>query len=124
MKSMLHLKFIALYIIFGFLCLFTTATLTTQLVEDQLMEDTSQTLYQEATLIASDYLPSYFSDDSSTGSSSLASFLAQLVSIRLYLDASLCFVDSTGAMPTFSNNLNTCSPTELYDFNPAVYRRT
>ena len=36
MKSMLHLKFIALYIIFGFLCLFTTATLTTQLVEDQL----------------------------------------------------------------------------------------
>ena len=64
MKSMLHLKFIALYIIFGFLCLFTTATLTTQLVEDQLMEDTSQTLYQEATLIASDYLPSYFSDDS------------------------------------------------------------
>ena len=46
MKSMLHLKFIALYIIFGLLCLFTTATLTTQLVEDQLMEDTSQTLYQ------------------------------------------------------------------------------
>ena len=45
MKSMLHLKFIALYIIFGFLCLFTTATLTTQLVEDRLMEDTSQTLY-------------------------------------------------------------------------------
>ena len=37
MKSMLHLKFIALYIIFGFLCLFTTATLTTQLVEDRLM---------------------------------------------------------------------------------------
>ena len=36
MKSMLHLKFIALYIIFGFLCLFTTATLTTQLVEDGL----------------------------------------------------------------------------------------
>lgn len=60
MKSILHLKFIALYIIFGFLCLFTTATLTTQLVTNRLMEDTSQTLYREATLIASDYLPSYF----------------------------------------------------------------
>ena len=65
MKSILHLKFIALYIIFGFLCLFTTATLTTQLITDRLMADTSKTLYREATLIASDYLPSYFSDDSS-----------------------------------------------------------
>ena len=58
MKSMLHLKFIALYIIFGFLCLFTNATLTTQLVADRIMEDTSQTTYREATQIASDYLPS------------------------------------------------------------------
>ena len=28
MRSTLHIKFIALYIIFGFLCLFSTATLT------------------------------------------------------------------------------------------------
>ena len=42
MKSILHLKFIALYIIFGFLCLFTTATLTTQLITDWLMADTSK----------------------------------------------------------------------------------
>ena len=119
MKSMLHLKFIALYIIFGFLCLFTTATLTTQLVEDQLMEDTSQTLYQEATLIASDYLPSYFSDDSSTGSSSLDAVQAQLAAMRLYLDASLWFVDSTGAMITSSNIVNTSAPEAIEDFNPA-----
>ena len=119
MKSMLHLKFIALYIIFGFLCLFTTATLTTQLVEDQLMEDTSQTLYQEATLIASDYLPSYFSDDSSTGSSSLDAVQAQLAAMRLYLNASLWFVDSTGTMITSSNIENTSAPEVIEDFNPA-----
>ena len=38
MKAVLHLKFIILYIIFGFLCIFTTATLTTELIgeaEDQ-----------------------------------------------------------------------------------------
>ena len=62
MNSILHLKFTALYIIFGFLCLFTTATLTTQLITDRLMADTSKTLYREATLIASDYLPPYLSD--------------------------------------------------------------
>ena len=45
MRSTLHIKFIALYIIFGFLCLFSTATLTEQLVTDKLTEDTSHTLY-------------------------------------------------------------------------------
>ena len=42
MKSILHLKFIALYIIFGFLCIFTTATLTEELLTDRLEEDTSR----------------------------------------------------------------------------------
>ena len=114
MKSMLHLKFIALYIIFGFLCLFTTATLTTQLVEDRLMEDTSQTLYREAALIASDYLPSYFSDGSS-----IDAVQAQLAAMRLYLDASLWFVDSTGTMITSSNIENTSAPEAIEEFNPA-----
>ena len=114
MKSMLHLKFIALYIIFGFLCLFTTATLTAQLVENRLMEDTSRTLYREATLIASDYLPSYFTDDSS-----LYAVQAQLAAMRLYLDASLWFVDSAGTMITSSNIENTSAPEAIEEFNPA-----
>ena len=114
MKSILHLKFIALYAIFGFLCLFTTATLTTQLVTNRLMEDTSQTLYKEATLIASDYLPSYFTDDSS-----LYAVQSQLAAMRLYLEASLWFVDADGTMITASNLENTSSPEAIKDFNPA-----
>ena len=58
MKAVLHLKFIVLYIIFGFLCVFTTATLTTELITERLEKDTSQTLYREATMIADNYLPS------------------------------------------------------------------
>lgn len=114
MKSMLHLKFIALYITFGFLCLFTTATLTAQLVEDRLMDDTSRTLYREATLIASDYLPSYFTDGSS-----IDAVQAQLAAMRLYLNASLWFVDSTGAMITSSNIENTSAPEAIEKFDPA-----
>ena len=66
MKAVLHLKFIVLYIIFGFLCVFTTATLTTELITERLEKDTSQTLYREATMIADNYLPSYFSNESSS----------------------------------------------------------
>lgn len=114
MKSILHLKFIALYVIFGFLCLFTTATLTTQLVTNRLMEDTSQTLYREATLIASDYLPSYFTDDSS-----LYAVQAQLAAMRLYLESSLWFVDSEGSMITSSNLEGISSPDAIEGFDPA-----
>lgn len=114
MKSILHLKFIALYIIFGFLCIFTTATLTTQLVTNRLMEDSSRTLYKEATLIAGDYLPSYFSDDSS-----LYAVQSQLAAMRLYLESSLWFVDASGTMITSSNMENTSSPDVIEDFNPA-----
>lgn len=114
MKSILHLKFIALYIIFGFLCLFTTATLTTQLVTDRLMEDTSRTLYKEAALIASDYLPSYFTNDSP-----LYAVQSQLAAMRLYLDSSLWFVDSAGELITSSNIEGTSAPEAIEEFEPA-----
>ena len=56
MRSTLYLKFISIYLIFGFLCLFTVATLTHELTISELEEDTSDTLYKEATLLANDYL--------------------------------------------------------------------
>ena len=114
MKSILRLKFMALYLIFGFLCIFTTATLTTQLVTDLLEEDTSQTMYRGATLVANDYLPSYFTDDSS-----LLVVQSQLAAMRLYLESSLWFVQRDGTMITSSNLENTSSPEVIEDFDPA-----
>lgn len=114
MKSILHLKFIALYIIFGFLCIFTTATLGEELIQNRLEYNTSQTLYREATLIASDYLPSYFTEDSS-----VQSVQAQLAAMRLYLDSSLWFVSADGTMITSSNLEGTSSPEAIENFNPA-----
>lgn len=114
MKAVLHLKFIILYIIFGFLCIFTTATLTTELITDRLEKDTSQMLYKEATLIADDYLPSYFSDESSSWA-----VQSQLAAMRLYLDSSLWFVEKNGTMITSSNIDQTTAPESISDFNPA-----
>ena len=114
MKAILHLKFITLYIIFGFLCIFTTATLTTQLVTNRLEEDTSRTLYREASMIASDYLPSYFSDGSS-----LQAVQSQLAAMRLYLDSSLWFVNPDGTVITASNLEGTSSPETIENFDAA-----
>lgn len=114
MKSILHLKFIALYAIFGFLCIFTTATLMPQLFTDRLEEETSQDLYREAVLIAGDYLPAYFKGDTST-----FSVHSQLAAMKLYLDSSLWFVETDGTLITSSSLEGTSAPEKIEDFNPA-----
>ena len=61
MKSTLYLKFIFIYIVFGFLSLFTAATLTENLVSTPIFNRVSNSMYREATMVANDYLPGYFS---------------------------------------------------------------
>ena len=56
MKSTLYLKFIIIYMIFGFMSLFTVATLTRTLTEEPLERDLAADVYQEANLVANEYL--------------------------------------------------------------------
>lgn len=114
MKSTLQLKFIALYIIFGFLSVFTIATLGNQLLLNQLEKTTSQNMYKEANVIATNYLPSYFSDNTTTWD-----VHSQLNAMRVYLDSSLWFVDADGTRITASNLENTAAPDIIEDFDPA-----
>lgn len=114
MKNTLYLKFIWLYIAFGFLSLFTAATLGKQLILNQLKSNTSQSLYREANLIASNYLPSYFQEETSAWA-----VYSQLNAMQIYLDSSLWFVKPDGTMITASNTENTSSPAAIEDFDPA-----
>ena len=114
MKSTLHLKFILLYIIFGFLSLFTIATLGKQLLWDELVKTTSQNMYKEANLISTNYLPSYFSEEKT-----LWDVHSQLSAMKIYLNSSLWFVDADGTLITFSNLENTTAPSMIQDFDPA-----
>ncbi|MBS5385872.1 MAG: HAMP domain-containing histidine kinase [Clostridiales bacterium] len=114
MKSTLYLKFIIIYIIFGFLSIFATATLSPQLIKDRLEENTSQTLFKEANLIATEYLPSYFS-----GNMTSWSVHSQLKAMKLYLNASLWFVDKDGVLITSSNLESNTYPECIEDFDPA-----
>ena len=61
-SSTLHLKFILVYIIFGFLAAFIAAMLVPGFIYDQLINSAADDLYKSANIIAIRYLPSYFTD--------------------------------------------------------------
>ena len=114
MRSTLHLKFILLYVVFGFLCMFTTSILTGQMVMNQLEKETSTDLYQEASLFASNYLPEYF-----YGDTTLTEVRTQLKAMQAYLDASVWFVDENGDIIMAVSYDNNAAPPEIQDFDPA-----
>lgn len=114
MKNTLYLKFIWLYLAFGFLSLFTAATLGKQLILNQVKDNASQSLYREANLIAASYLPSYFEGETTSWA-----VHSQLSAMQTYLDASLWFVEADGSMITSSNVENTTAPARITDFDPA-----
>ncbi len=115
MHSTLYLKFIIIYVILGFLSLFTVATLSSTLVGSRIEHQTSSTLYKEANLVATEYLPSYFD-----GTLSESEVHIQLDGMKTFLDASLWFVDHEGTMLVYSklNDSNT-APASIDHFDPA-----
>lgn len=114
MKSTLYLKFILIYIIFGFLTLFTVGILTSQLFLDQLEKNESRNLYKHATLTASEYLPDYFKENSS-----FFSVNSQLNAMKTYLNSSLWFVQADGTLIASANLENTTAPEVIENFDPA-----
>ena len=115
MRSTLYLKFFIIYIVFGFLSLFTVATLTSTLTMSKLKSETTGKLYKEANLIATDYLPGYFSE-----TTALIDVRTQLEGMRTYLDCTIWFVDHEGKLITSAKTENAyAAPLEIESFNPA-----
>ena len=114
MKSTLHLKFLIVYIIFGFLSIFTVATLTDNLTFNGLKKQTGTSLYKEASLLSSEYLNLYFSDDITLKEARL-----QLSAVEKRLDASVWFVDRTGNLLASAHSDDYPSvPVFIENFNP------
>ena len=99
MKSTLYLKFIIIYMIFGFMSLFTVATLTRTLTEEPLERDLAADVYQEANLVANEYLPHYF-----LGQMDESAVHTQLVGMEAHLDGAVWFVDREGNMITSAHS--------------------
>ena len=115
MRSTLHLKFIIVYIIFAFLSVFTVATLTDTLTSGPLVSVTASNTYQEANMMATDYLPDYFSEEVSLNEVRL-----QLSGMETHLDAALWFVDREGRLLASAQSEGLPpAPSQIQDFNPA-----
>lgn len=115
MRSTLHLKFIIVYIIFAFLSVFTVATLTDTLTSGPLVSVTASNTYQEANMMATDYLPDYFSKEVSLNEVRL-----QLSGMETHLDAALWFVDREGRLLASAQSEGLPpAPSQIQDFNPA-----
>ena len=93
MRSTLNLKFVVLYIIFGFLSVFTVSALSSPLITKYLEKEIAGTMCQSATLMSSDYLPDYFSEWIDT-----ADVYTQLKGMSSYLESTIWFVAKDGTM--------------------------
>lgn len=115
MRSTLYLKFVVVYIIFGFLSFFTVATLNSEFFEQYLTREESSKLHREAVLLADDYLVNYFKEDLT-----LYDVRIQLEAMTTYLNASAWFVDKDGTIMTASSFFGAPTPPqEITDFDPA-----
>ena len=116
LNSTLYLKFILVYIILGFLSLFTAATLASGLTYSGLKSSEADRLYAQATAMANDYLPGYFSD-LLTGSE----VKMQLNGISAYADAAVWLVDREGNVLVSSRpDSYPSAPARIRDFDPAA----
>ena len=115
MKSTLYLKFIFIYIIFGFLSLFTAATLTENLVRTPIFNRISNSMNREATMVATSYLPGYFSGELQESDTQMI-----LSGIETQLDAAVWFVSRDGNMIASAHSSEYPSaPDTIKDFDPA-----
>lgn len=115
MRSTLYLKFILLYIAFGFMTLFTVATLNSELFEQHMTKRASQALYREASILANDYLSGYYSEEYT-----LYEVYGQLNQVAAYMEAAAWFVDADGKLLTSASpDGMSFAPIAIPDFDPA-----
>ncbi len=115
MKSTLYLKFVIIYIIFGFLSIFTVGTLTSGLVENNLKQKVVLDLYQETNIVANEYLPHYFSEQIDENAVRL-----QLRGLETHMNGAVWFVDKSGNMIDSATSTGFANaPAQIENFNPA-----
>lgn len=93
MKRSLVLKFIICYILVGFSLFLIMNTYGISRIQRSLIEDKKNVLYEEASLIASEYMNNYFMENSS-----LVDLRTQLSTIDTFLNTRIWFVRTDGSI--------------------------
>ena len=107
----LYYKFILSYIIFGVAAFAVIATLSTLLTHRYLIQSQSQTLYDEANLIASSYSGDYDED-----AVNLETIEPQIRAIGTYLHSQIWVMDKNGNIIADSKG-DTVQPYEKNELN-------
>ena len=114
MKSTLNLKFLSIYVIYGFLSLFVVGTLSSGLLSGALNRMMSESMFKQVNIMATDYMPLYFSEQIT-----LRDVKIQLEGMEAQLDAAVWFVDRQGKMITSVDPSDyPIAPRQIRDFDP------
>ncbi len=121
MRSTLYLKFLIIYVIFGFLSIFTIATLSKELITSHLEQTEISELSQTANVISSKYFPDFFLDETLAFNYDATAEAKRLLNtISTTVNASVWLVDSEGTVIITSKLDNApIPPSTITDFNPA-----
>lgn len=110
----LRLKILAIYIIFGFLAIFTTSILVSGYALDKLTDYAASRLYKSANITATQYLPKYFNE-----TISLSDVRTQLSGLESYTDAAVWLTDTEGSLIcSRSPEDYPDAPASIPDFDP------
>ena len=113
MRLSLYLKFIMAYIFFGIAGFVAIATISSHLTYSYLVESRSQTLYDEANLIASTYSTVYEGQNIS-----LAESYPQLQAVATFLNAKIWVMDRNGKIIVDADKQRVSDI--ISDFNPTA----
>lgn len=114
MKLSLYYKFILGYLIFGSLGFASIATLSSQMTYDYMLKEKSETLYDEAHLIASSYSSLYQGQRQD-----LTQAYPQLQAISTFLQAEIWIADRQGIIVADSNR-SARTGTLIQNFDPTA----
>ncbi|MFI3207905.1 MAG: HAMP domain-containing sensor histidine kinase [Eubacteriales bacterium] len=120
MRSTLYLKFILIYIIFGFIAIFSAATLSSALVNNYLTNSTIEELNQQVTFLCNNYMSDYFSNEDATFIDDYSDEIDTLFSsLSTSLNSSIWLVDTSGNILSYAKTSSESTPPDtIEDFNP------
>ena len=114
LRKTLYLKFLAAYLLFGFLCVITIATVTNERTLDHLTRERADSLYKEASLVSARYATQIYEDRASVEIAR-----AQLRAIDTYISAPIWLINNNGKVIFNSRNADDVEVSEVYsDFDP------
>ncbi|MCQ2507505.1 MAG: ATP-binding protein [Dorea sp.] len=118
MKSTLYLKFILLYIVFGFLSIFIVATLNYNLTSEPIREEGISAISSQATMMCNDYFPDFYA-----GNLSLADIRLQMKGMATQMEAAVWLADIDGNVLASSEIAGyPHAPAMIDDFDPGEIR--